>query len=462
MSVFDHILAGQKQACFSEGHPTLAKRLDRLGRFERFVRERNKPLCDAIARDMQRPVTETYASEIAPVLAELRKAKKSLSSWMKPEKKSSTLFNLFAKSRHYPVPYGSALIIGPWNYPFGLLAVPGIHALAAGNRVILKPSEYAPSTTEYLRSALADYFDPLEMACVEGGAEETSQMIEAGPDLVFFTGGTSIGKKVMQSCAGRLTPVVLELGGSNPCIIDCQVNLLVAARRVAWGKFFNAGQTCLAPNACFVHDSIYEAFATELSNTIEGFYGKNPIESPDFGRIINDRHFSRLKEIKSRFAGRMLTGGGEDPGSLYLAPTVIEASDENSEMVQEEIFGPILPLYRYRDLGALLGKIRRLPPPLAVFCFTSDEAVKSLVREKTISGSLIFNGTLHLAASTSLPFGGVGESGMGRYHGKAGFDAFSYRRSEMDKPFRPDFSFIYPPYKTPLCLVRKAMNFFFH
>ncbi|MEZ4600710.1 MAG: aldehyde dehydrogenase family protein [Syntrophotaleaceae bacterium] len=460
MREYRDILTGQKRASFSESLPDLKTRLERLRRFEQFTNANSKAICEAVAGDMKRPALEIYSSEIVPVLAELRKAKKHLADWMKPARAKTSLFNVLAKSRHYPVPYGSALIIGPWNYPFMLLAVPAVNALAAGNRVILKPSEYAPNTARLLQEKLTGFFEPLEIACFEGGGEDTARMIEAGPDIVFFTGGAGIGKKVMQACAGRLIPVVLELGGCNPCIIDGEVDLTVAARRVAWGKFFNAGQTCLAPNTCFVHEDIYSDFTAELCRTLERFYGKNPRESKDLGRIVNNRHFTRLEEIKNRAEGRILVGGGADSGELFMEPTILELDGFDSPMVQEEIFGPILPLCRYRNLDELLEKLRKLAPPLVVSCFTKNESVKDLVRRKTVSGSLVFNGTLHVAASTSLPFGGVGMSGMGRYHGKAGFDQFSYRRAELDKPFFPDFSFIYPPYRAPMNVVRKAMKYF--
>jgi aldehyde dehydrogenase (NAD+) len=411
-----------------------------------------------MAADMKRPQAEIYTSEIAPVLAEIRYAKRHLGAWMKPRQVKSSLFNFRSRSCYAPKPYGRALIIGPWNYPFGLVAAPAVHALAAGNRVLLKPSEYAPATTAYVASALRNFFTEDELACTEGGPQETAGLIRSGADIVFFTGGTSTGRKIMEVCSANLTPVVLELGGCNPCIVDARTDLTVAAHRVCWGKFFNAGQTCLAPNACYVHESIAQAFLAELHRTLERFYGPHPRESNSFGRIINEHHCRRLEGVLGRLQGKVVTGGEVVREELFIAPTIIDMANTGSLDIDEEIFGPILPVFSYRHLEDLLEQLSRQSLPLVVSCFSSDPSVMEQVRQRTRSGSLIFNGALELAASHTLPFGGIGGSGMGRYHGKFGFDAFSYRRAELIKPLRPEFGFNYPPYRKPSALVRKAMD----
>ncbi|MBD3242969.1 MAG: aldehyde dehydrogenase family protein, partial [Chitinivibrionales bacterium] len=292
---------------------------------------------------------------------------------------------------------------------------------------------------------------------VQGGVDTVKAAIAAAPDIVFFTGGTHAGRAIMGQCAERLIPVVLELGGCNPCIVDRHTRITMAAVRIAWGKFFNAGQTCLAPNTCYVHREIMDDFVAALTRTVHSFYGSDPSSSPHYARIVNNHHCERLRALL-RHPHRLLAGGGVDIDRRYVAPTVLEPQGIESPLNDEEIFGPILPIVPYDNIDTVLQNIRRRPAPLAVYLFSESQHVRDSVRERTTSGSLCINGTLHIAVSTRLPFGGVGASGMGRYHGKAGFDAFSYRRSELRKSGRWGIPVVYPPYRTPFRLAARLMG----
>ncbi len=455
-NVFD---LGPQRKCFATG-ATLNRqwRRDRLNELRDLFRSGSARIIEAVREDMGRPATEAYVSEIAPVRAEIALALQCLDRWMRPVRVATPLLNMPATSFHVSRPYGVGLIIGPWNYPAGLILTPLVSALAAGNCAIVKPSEYAPASASALEELISRHFDPAHVRCVTGGKRESAGLIAAGPDFVFFTGGGSAGTSIGRACGERLIPMVLELGGCNPVIIDSLDNLRVAARRIAWGKFFNAGQTCLAPNVCYVPRSLKDAFMREMRAAIHLFYGSDPWQSADFGRIINAMHFQRLAKLMQS-AGRVLEGGNLSKTERYIAPTLVDAVPGVNPLLEQEIFGPILPLVWIDSLGEALEDIARRPAPLMVYLFTQDKLAVDRTRMQTRSGALCVNGTIHGAISTHLPFGGVGSSGVGRYHGKAGFDAFSYRRAEMHKKLFPDWSFVYPPYKAPLWIVRTAMRF---
>lgn len=429
--------------------------LTRLARFCRIERDR---LTQALAKDMSKPPTEVYTGEIAPVEAEIRHTRRRFRQWMKPTRVATSLLNLPGRSRHYPNPYGTVFIIGPWNYPIGLILQPLVSALAAGNCAVLKPSEQAPETASVLRNRLPEYFDPRHVSCVTGGVSVVKEYIDAGPDMVFFTGGSEAGRHVGEQCARRWIPSVQELGGCNPCIIDSSADIPETARRVAWGKFFNAGQTCVAPNHCFVDERVYSSFVREIRRAITRFYGANPAQSPHFGRICTEKQFDTLVDRLNRRSGELAMGGEYDREKKYLAPTLIRVSEFDNPLLTSEIFGPILPVVSYRHLGNVLSAIQSASPSLAVYVFTRNETSIRLVRDTTKSGSLCINGTMHIIMSTKLPFGGVGKSGMGRYHGKAGFDAFSFSRAELRKHPHLGLPLLYPPYRTPVSIVRQALR----
>ena len=429
--------------------------LELLGRC---IVQHEKQLLDALYKDMGKPAGEAYTSEIGPVLEDIHLALRNLGRWSKPEKVSSPLLSFPARSRYYPRPYGSVLIIGPWNYPLGLLVQPLVSALAAGNCAVLKPSENAPASGLALFDMIDRFFSPDTVAVVCADAIETGQAIESGgPDYVFFTGGSASGKRVMASCARELIPCALELGGRNPCIVDTGIPVHTAAARIVWGKFFNAGQTCVAPNVCYVHQNVYPLIVTALVNKVHSFYGTDLQASDSCARIVNETHFHRLEKLFTSSRCVVVAGGGRELKNLYWSPTVVTCSSDDP-ILREEVFGPILPVVPYADLNNLLNCLRMHPSPLIVYLYTARKSTISAVRSKTVSGSLCINASLHMIANSLLPFGGTGKSGMGRYHGKAGFLTFSYIRSEMEKRFFPESGYMYPPYRTSFWIVKRVIR----
>jgi aldehyde dehydrogenase (NAD+) len=407
------------------------------------IRAWDERILVALKEDLGKPRIEAYMSEVHLVLDEIGYTLKRLERWVRPQRVRSNLFNWPARCEIRSEPYGVALIVGPWNYPFQLVMAPLVAAVAAGNCVMVKPSEHAPATAVLLRELLSECFDPGQVTAILGGVEVAQGLLEERFDYVFYTGNGVVGRKVMSACARHLTPVTLELGGKSPCIVDHRINLERAVRRIARGKFMNAGQTCVAPDYVCVHASIYEEFLARMESTIGRFYGSDPKESPDYGRIVNERHFDRLFELlpeAQRGEGR------HDRAGCYLAPTVVRDVGWNDRLMEEEIFGPILPCLVYSDLGSVLTEMGQRPKPLACYVFSESRAVQERVLESVASGGVCMNDTVMHLTAMSLPFGGVGESGMGRYRGRFGFETFSHARSVMRKGFRFDLFNVCPPY----------------
>jgi aldehyde dehydrogenase (NAD+) len=435
-------------------------RKEQLHCLKSLIEENENELLESVNQDLHKNALETYTSEIGLVIVEIDFAIRNLEKWSKAHSAHIPLLNKPSTAKHYPVPFGSVLIIGPWNYPVALLLQPLVSAIAAGNCAVLKPSENAPVTAALLKKLIKKKFNPEIVSCFMGDALQSANLIECGrPDKVFFTGGSVVGKMVMKACAENITPVALELGGCCPCIVEPDVPVSVTARRIIWGKFFNAGQTCVAPNICYVNSKIKDSLITELCNVVKEFYGSDPEKSPDFARIINEHHFDRLENLFKSARAKIICGGTFIRNKLYIAPTVLDiTNDYSSPYLTNEIFGPVLPIVFYDNLENVLSDIRKRPSPLTVFLFTKNGDTQALVRRGTVSGNICINGTLHIMMCNELPFGGVGLSGMGRYHGKAGFDTFSYNRSELVKTFFPDFkSVFYPPYNLSLGLVKKGL-----
>jgi acyl-CoA reductase-like NAD-dependent aldehyde dehydrogenase len=412
-------------------------------------------ILQALKRDLGRPMVESYTSEIAIVLHEIDFALKKVASWAKPRKVHTPLMLFPGSSWVYPEPYGSALVIAPWNYPFQLAISPLIGALAAGNCAVVKPSEAAPHTSRLIADMIGNAFDPRYLAAVQGGIEETQSLLEQRFDYIFFTGGTRVGKIVMAAAARHLTPVTLELGGKNPCIVDASADLDKAARRIAWGKFVNAGQTCIAPDFVVAEKSIKAALLSRLRAAIESFYGTDPKASPDFGRIVNDRHFERLVALLGD--GNIVSGGKTDAAQRYIAPTIVDGVSWDHAIMQEEVFGPILPVLGFDDLEAVLTALEVKPKPLALYFFSEDRERQEQVLRRLSSGGACVNDTFAQLLNLRLPFGGVGDSGMGAYHGKAGFDTFSHSKSVVKRSTWLDPRIKYPPYRTPLAVLRRVM-----
>ncbi len=411
-------------------------------RKEIFLREDD--ILHALYMDLGKPPAEAYVSEIGFVLSEIKYALKNLHSWMKKRLVKTPLMFRPAKSFIIPVPRGVVLILGPWNYPFQLLMAPLVGALSAGNCAVLKPSEYAPETSGVIEEIINNIFPQGHCCVVPGDSEKSRELVGMKWDHIFFTGSTGIGKKIMTRAAENLVPVTLELGGKNPCMVFNDANVSVSAERIAWGKFLNSGQTCIAPDTVYCHESIYSVFIGELQKAVLRFFGENPETSPDYGRIINIRHIKRLSEYLEN-SGKVLTGGQFDEKSLYFSPTIMLDIPKESIIMKEEIFGPVLPVLKFKDTDILLSKLRKQPCPLAVYIFTNNRSIQEKIILELPSGSVGINDTIKQAATQYLPFGGAGESGIGNYHGKASFDAFSNYKSIMQTGYRGT-RFHFPPY----------------
>lgn len=362
------------------------------------------------------------------------------------------LYHFPVKSWIYPEPYGTALIISPWNYPFQLTLNPLINAMAAGNCAVVKPSEFCPATSGVIARLCEKNFDPNYIAAVTGDAEASKALLAHPFDYIFFTGSTNVGKIVMEAAAKHLTPLTLELGGKSPCIVDADADIDLSARRVASGKFINAGQTCIAPDYVYVHEDIRENFLNAVDRHIRAFFGADAKTSPDYPRIVNKRHFDRLLNLIDR--EKLWRGGDADPERLYIEPTVLDGVDWSHPVMQEEIFGPVLPVMAFTDMKDAAAEISRRPRPLSLYLFTrSDRTAKAVLEGISFGGGCV-NDTLIHFANPRLPFGGVGNSGMGTYHGKFGFDAFSHQKGIMKNSFLIDNPFRYPPFPKSLKLLK--------
>ncbi len=420
-----------------------SERKESLLRLQKAILAREKEIAEALHADLRKSPFESYMSETGMVLDELRYIAKHLEKWAKPKRVPTPLSQFPSRSFICKEPYGVTLVMSPWNYPFLLSLDPLIGSIAAGNCVILKPSAYAPHTSHLLADLISSVFSPAHVAVVEGGREENSSLLEQRFDFIFFTGSVSVGKLVMEKAAQNLTSVVLELGGKSPCIIDETANLPMAARRLVFGKLLNAGQTCVAPDYVLVKRERKEDLISLLKSNIQDALGQNPGKNPEFPKIINQKHFQRLCAILE--GETILLGGETDEAALTIAPTVTEASAESPSM-QEEIFGPILPILTYDKPDDAIRFIREREKPLALYLFTESKAFeKRILQEVSFGGGCINDTIIHLATH-HMPFGGVGHSGMGSYHGKKSFDTFTHEKSIVKKSSSVDLPVRYHPY----------------
>ena len=431
-------------------------RVAQLNKLSQLIKDHEQLILDAVYKDLRKPALEAFGSEILITLSEIKFALKHLKTWMKP-KKVGTPINLFPSSSYiYTEPLGVVLIVAPWNYPFALTIQPLIGAIAAGNCAILKPSEHTPHTSSAIAKIINDNFDPNFIIAIEGGIETNQALLAEKFDHIFFTGGTAIGKIVMEAAAKRLTPVTLELGGKSPCIVDETCDLEVTAKRIVWGKFYNAGQTCVAPDYLLVQKNIKPLLIEKLVTHVKAFFGENPQKSPDLARVVNDRQFDRLVGLLDE--GKVLIGGNSDKSDRFIAPTLIEAVSPNSKIMAEEIFGPILPILEYDQLSEAIAFVNAHPKPLALYFFSRNKQNQERILQSVSFGGGCFNDTIMHLGNPELPFGGVGHSGMGSYHGKASFDIFSHRKSVLKNFFRFDLKWRYPPYTMTLESLKKFIN----
>lgn len=449
----------QRQRAFFNSGATrpLDFRLAQLRRLQDAITAGEAGLLSALHADLRKSAYEAWASEVGFVLSDLRHTLRRLSGWMKPQRRRTPLLAWPGHSFIQPEPYGVALIIGPWNYPLQLVFSPLVGAIAAGNCAVLKPSELAPHTAGAVARLIREHFAEDYIAVCEGERTLAEALLRERFHKVFFTGSTSVGRAVMTAAAQHLTPVTLELGGKCPCLVCADAPIEVSARRIAWGKFMNAGQTCVAPDYILVDRRVRHSLVEALKRALQGFYGDNPQASPDYGRIINQRHFDRLTSLLG--AGHILHGGQQDARDLFLAPTILADVPADAPVMQEEIFGPILPVFEFNRLDDALGLLRDRPTPLALYLFTQDRIMQRRVLAEARSGGVCLNDAIVHIVGKQLPFGGLGESGVGAYHGKASFDCFTHYRSVLRRSFWFDSQVRYPPPRLSLAALKRAFPF---
>jgi len=414
-----------------------------------------KPLLAALYADLRKPPQEAYAAEIGMVLSEIDYALKHLKAWMKPRRASVPWMVWPGRARIAPRPLGVSLIIGPWNYPVQLLLLPLIGAIAAGNCAVVKPSELAPATSDAVAALLGDAFSAEHVACIQGGRVSSEALLSERFDKIFFTGSSVVGKAVACAAAKNLTPVTLELGGKCPVIVAPDANIPVAARRIIWAKAINAGQSCVAPDYVLAHESIRSQLIEQMIAAVRAMFGENVQKSADYGRIVNPRHFDRLLNYLKE--GAIIAGGQNDPSDLFLAPTLLENISPGARILDEEIFGPILPVLPYNDLSEAVQFIAARPSPLAVYLFTAEPAARRQVEQIRCGAICVNDLMVHLFAK-KLPFGGIGDSGMGSYHGKFSFDGFTHYQTNLQCSAAIDPSFRYVPPKLSLQRYKQLLS----
>ena len=431
-------------------------RLEQLKRLRALVMNHEQEVLKALKQDLGKPPTEAYF-EVVALLQELKLTETNLRRWMRPRSVSVPLAQQPGQASVIPEPLGCVLIIGPWNYPFSLTLQPLISALAAGNTAVLKPSEHAPAVADLIERLIAVHLDEEVVSVQQGDGGVAAGLVAMPFDHIFFTGGGAVGSRVLAGAAPNLTPVTLELGGKSPALVLNGADLDVTARRLIWGKGLNAGQTCIAPDHLMVEPSLQAPLLRAMASARQEMYGDDPIRSGELARIINDHQFKRLERLleTARSDDRILLGGEISPDERRIAPTMIRVDDRNDPLMQEEVFGPLLPVLAMNDLTGSLREIRRGPKPLALYLFGGTSMQQQQVLETTSSGGVCLNDVVMQVGVPDLPFGGVGSSGMGRYHGKSGFDTFSHQKAVLKRPFRFDFKLRYPPYKLDLKLLRR-------
>jgi aldehyde dehydrogenase (NAD+) len=444
-----HLAVERVRDGFTAGIVTdLGGRDTQLRQLRRMLVEQEAVFTASLRADLGKPVFEAYGTEIGFMIGEIDHALAHLREWNHPVKVKVPLSFKPGAARIIPEPLGTVLIIAPWNYPLQLLLAPLVPALAAGNTAVLKPSEVAPATAAAVAEQLPHYLDGRVVAVVNGGVPETTELLRLPFDHIFYTGNGNVARVVMRAAAEHLTPVTLELGGKSPVIVAADADIDAAARRIVWGKFVNAGQTCVAPDYVLVDQRIEDQLLGAMLRAVHDFYGDDPSHSPDYARVVNERHHDRLTALLD--AGgydATVTGGNGDRATRFLPPTILAGVKPDAAVMQDEIFGPILPVLTVGGVDEAVHFVNSRPKPLALYVFTSDDAVGRRVAERTSSGGMCINHVVIQLAIAELPFGGVGPSGMGAYHGKAGFDTFSHRKSVLVKPTRPDPPVMYPPYK---------------
>ncbi|GAE01615.1 aldehyde dehydrogenase [Clostridium botulinum] len=456
MESIRNILKKQK-SFFEKGYTKdINFRIETLKKLKHNIKMNENNIFKALKIDLNKSEFETFITEIGIVYDEINGAIKNIKKWSKPKKVKTPITNFLASSYIYNEPYGVALIIAPWNYPFQLIMAPLVGAISAGNCVLLKPSELAVETEKIIVKIIKETFSDEYIGVVTGGVKESEALLKEKFDYIFYTGGINVGKIVMRAAAEHLTPITLELGGKSPCIVDKDANIDLAARRITWGKFLNAGQTCVAPDYLVVHRNIKEKLISSIENYIIEFFGENAFESEEYPRIINERHFKRLEGYLKE--GKIVSGGKTDISNLYIEPTIIEGINLKNRIMEEEIFGPIFPVIEFEGMDEVIDIIKNNPKPLALYYFSEDkEKQEFIIKNISFGGGCINDTIMHLSTST-LPFGGVGSSGIGGYHGRASFDTFSHKKSILKKSNLIDIKIRYAPFKGKINLAKKLFK----
>lgn len=441
----DNILAKQKEFFKSGETLSIDFRLKQLKKLKQTIKAKEDSIAQAIYKDLGKSKTEAYMCEIGLALSEISYFEKNLKKFAKDKIVPTPLTNFHSKSIIKSLPYGNVLIISPWNYPFLLSIEPLVDAIAAGNTVILKPSAYSPHTSAIVKEIIDETFDENYVKVVTGGREENKALLNMQFDFIFFTGSQNVGREVLKAASENLIPTALELGGKSPCIVDESANISLSAKRIVFGKFLNCGQTCVAPDYIYCHKNVKEKLISEIRKQITLQFGKNPLENQNYGKIINEKHFNRLIGL---IEDKAIIGGQYSQASLKIEPTILSNITWNDKVMQEEIFGPILPILEYENIDEIINIIEDKPHPLAFYIFSNNkENIKKITATCRYGGGCINDVVVHLA-TPEMPFGGVGASGMGSYHGKFGFDTFSHKKSILDKKTWFDLPLRYQPYSS--------------
>lgn len=440
----EQLLNAQRSFFRTQATKPFAFRLAQLKKLKSAILKHEKAICTALHQDLRKSYAEAYLTEVSIVLGELNKHIKHLKEWMKPERVYTPLHLWPSSSKIIAEPLGVVLVVAPWNYPFQLLFNPLIGAISGGNCAVLKPSPDTPETAKLMETIIRETFDEQYVCLVQGAIETNTHLFAQRFDKIFFTGSPRLGKIVMKAAAEHLTPVVLELGGKSPAIVDESANISLAAKRIIWGKLINAGQTCIAPDYVLVHTAVKQQLVDAMIRHLENMYGKNALDSPHYPRIVSDAAFQRLSGLLT--CGNKLYGGITRAEDRFISPTIVDQVDENDGIMQEEIFGPILPILTFSKPDEAIEYVNQHEKPLALYAFGNSSSTKKIL-ESTTSGGACVNDTLMHIANDHLPFGGVGNSGMGSYHGKESFAVFSHKRSVLSTPTWLDLPFKYVPFK---------------
>ncbi|MBB1193100.1 aldehyde dehydrogenase [Flavobacterium sp. SOK18b] len=434
----------------------ISTRKESLKKLLQVIINHEEAIIKALYDDFKKPAFEAVLTETNYVISDLKETIKNIDSWAKPKKVRSSLLNFPSSDYIYSEPYGHVLILAPWNYPFQLALCPLVAAVAAGNKVTLKPSELTPNTSHIISKIISETFAAKDVVVITGDATVSTQLLSKRWDYIFFTGSVAVGKIIAQAAAVHLTPVTLELGGKSPCIVDETADLQLSARRIVWGKIINAGQTCVAPDYILVHQKIKKEFTTYLIQEIEKALGTNPEQSPDFARIVNLKNWQRLNDLLNNET--ILFGGQTNKDTLYIAPTLLDEPKSTSPVMNEEIFGPILPILSYQTTSDLERVIKSYEKPLALYIFSTNKSFTDEILKKYSFGGGCVNDTVVHLVNNRLPFGGVGHSGMGAYHGKLSFDIFSHKKAIVKRGTWLDLPLRYAPYNEKLKTIRKFLK----